>query len=179
MTKTITLIRHLKSSWDSPSLDDRDRPLNSRGKAAGPIISAALLQRCPRPDLVLCSPAQRTHATLGYILREMPDLNVRFEDSIYDATIGDLTKLITTLDESCQHLMLIGHNPAVLDLLWCLCPPEDTNLPIYRKFPTGAVACLKFSDMLWQDIGKAKGKPHALFTPKSVSKEKEADDLEP
>ncbi len=177
MTKTITLIRHLKSSWDSPSLDDRDRPLNTRGKAAGPIMGTALMQRCPRPDLVLCSPANRTHATLGYILREMPDLNVQFEDSIYDATIGDLTKLIGTVDETCHHLMLIGHNPGMLDLLWSLCPPANTDLPIYRKFPTGAVACLTFSNVLWRDIHKAKAQPLALFTPKSLLREKENDNL--
>ena len=30
--KTLYLLRHAKSSWDDPELDDFDRPLNKRGK---------------------------------------------------------------------------------------------------------------------------------------------------
>jgi phosphohistidine phosphatase len=30
--KTIILVRHAKSSWKDPSLDDFDRPLNKRQK---------------------------------------------------------------------------------------------------------------------------------------------------
>jgi phosphohistidine phosphatase len=28
MTRTLILIRHAKSDWDDPGLDDHDRPLN-------------------------------------------------------------------------------------------------------------------------------------------------------
>ena len=29
--KTLTLIRHAKSSWDDPAVSDKERPLNRRG----------------------------------------------------------------------------------------------------------------------------------------------------
>jgi phosphohistidine phosphatase len=29
MTRTLILIRHAKSDWDDPALDDHDRPLNA------------------------------------------------------------------------------------------------------------------------------------------------------
>ena len=32
--KYLTIIRHAKSSWENPELDDFDRPLNERGKKA-------------------------------------------------------------------------------------------------------------------------------------------------
>jgi phosphohistidine phosphatase len=32
--KTLTLLRHAKSSWKDTSLRDRDRPLNKRGERA-------------------------------------------------------------------------------------------------------------------------------------------------
>lgn len=30
--KTLILVRHAKSDWGNPGLDDFDRPLNERGK---------------------------------------------------------------------------------------------------------------------------------------------------
>ena len=35
MTKTLYLLRHLKSSWDEPGLADHERPLGQRGRKAG------------------------------------------------------------------------------------------------------------------------------------------------
>ena len=32
MTQRLILMRHAKSDWDDPLLDDRDRPLNGRGR---------------------------------------------------------------------------------------------------------------------------------------------------
>ena len=32
--KTLTLLRHAKSSWDDPAMRDFDRPLYRRGRAA-------------------------------------------------------------------------------------------------------------------------------------------------
>ncbi|MFQ5426295.1 MAG: histidine phosphatase family protein, partial [Gaiellales bacterium] len=32
--RRLHLLRHAKSSWDQPSLDDHERPLNRRGRRA-------------------------------------------------------------------------------------------------------------------------------------------------
>ena len=37
--KTLILVRHAKSDWGNPSLDDFDRPLNERGKKDAPAIA--------------------------------------------------------------------------------------------------------------------------------------------
>ena len=64
--KLLYLLRHAKSSWDDPDLDDFDRPLNKRGRKAAktpwPPIS-----RKPAfaPDRWCCArPAKRTRETL-------------------------------------------------------------------------------------------------------------------
>jgi len=36
--KTLYLVRHAKSSWKDPTLDDFDRPLNKRGKHDAPLL---------------------------------------------------------------------------------------------------------------------------------------------
>lgn len=55
--KRIFLLRHLKSSWEFPELDDFDRPLNERGERAGPLIARHVAAHAIRPDMVLCSAA--------------------------------------------------------------------------------------------------------------------------
>lgn len=72
MTKTLILLRHLKSGWDDPRLADHERPLNDRGEADGPAIRDALKARCPAPEAVLCSTAKRTRETLALVLPELP-----------------------------------------------------------------------------------------------------------
>jgi len=57
--KTIILVRHAKSSWKDPSLDDFDRPLNKRGKRNAPFMGNKLKERKIMPDLILSSPAKR------------------------------------------------------------------------------------------------------------------------
>ena len=37
---TLTLFRHAKSSWELNGLDDRERPLNARGREAAPRMAA-------------------------------------------------------------------------------------------------------------------------------------------
>jgi bisphosphoglycerate-dependent phosphoglycerate mutase len=57
--KTITLLRHAKSSWDNTDLVDFDRPLNARGKKNAPDMAQRLKAAGIRPSLILSSPAKR------------------------------------------------------------------------------------------------------------------------
>ncbi|MFQ5609583.1 MAG: histidine phosphatase family protein, partial [Woeseiaceae bacterium] len=36
--KTLTIVRHAKSSWKDRTLSDRERPLNQRGERDAPIM---------------------------------------------------------------------------------------------------------------------------------------------
>ena len=62
----LTLIRHAKSSWDDPSLDDFERPLNKRGLFTAPLVAQKLKIELPTPDLILCSPAKRAMQTADF-----------------------------------------------------------------------------------------------------------------
>ena len=55
--KTLTLIRHAKSSWKNTELEDFDRPLNKRGKKDLPGLAMRVSQQLPKPDCLLYSPA--------------------------------------------------------------------------------------------------------------------------
>ena len=49
--KTLTIVRHAKSSWNT-NHEDHDRPLNTRGLDAAPKVGAEILQRGIVPDKI-------------------------------------------------------------------------------------------------------------------------------
>ncbi|GAA3257975.1 hypothetical protein GCM10020258_18630 [Sphingomonas yabuuchiae] len=54
--KTLTLLRHAKSSWDDPVARDFDRPLNAKGRRAAAMIGRHLKAEGFAFDHVLASP---------------------------------------------------------------------------------------------------------------------------
>jgi phosphohistidine phosphatase len=66
--KTLYLLRHAKSDWGDPGLDDHDRPLAARGARAAAVVGVHFAQQGYRPSLVLCSSARRTRQTLESLL---------------------------------------------------------------------------------------------------------------
>ena len=57
--RRLILTRHAKSAWNNPALDDRARPLNSRGRRSALELGEWLHSRGYEPDQVLCSSAVR------------------------------------------------------------------------------------------------------------------------
>ena len=42
--KTLTLVRHAKSSWKDQYLSDRERPLNKRGERDAPVMGKRIAE---------------------------------------------------------------------------------------------------------------------------------------
>ncbi len=55
----LALVRHAKSDWGSPALDDHDRPLNRRGLRDAPAMAARLADSGFVPEVILSSTALR------------------------------------------------------------------------------------------------------------------------
>src|ERR1700730_9963575 len=76
------VLRHAKSSWDEPGLDDHERPLAPRGRRATNLIAKYLASAQIEPALVLCSSARRTRETLDAVT---PGGVVAIEPDLYSA----------------------------------------------------------------------------------------------
>ena len=99
--KTLLLMRHAKSSWDDASLDDFDRPLNDRGRAAAPFMGGLLRRENLVPDIVVSSPARRARETAGLVKDAagiVPD--IRLDDRIYEAAAQTLATVASELDDA-------------------------------------------------------------------------------
>jgi phosphohistidine phosphatase SixA len=84
IVRQLYLLRHAKSDWDHPKLDDHDRPLAPRGKKAMKAMARYLRREGIHPDVVLCSSAKRARQTLERVLPALGDgVDLEVEDDLY------------------------------------------------------------------------------------------------
>ena len=129
--KTLTLIRHAKSSWDDMGLSDAQRPLNRRGERDAPKMGERLASRGFRPDLMISSPAVRAWTTAGIIASKIdyPRDAIQREPSLYLASPDDILDVIAAQDDKLGHLVLFGHNPGFTMMANLLVPGITNNVP--------------------------------------------------
>ncbi|MBT8087823.1 MAG: histidine phosphatase family protein [Gammaproteobacteria bacterium] len=129
--KTLTVVRHAKSSWSDPYLDDRERPLNKRGKRDAPIMGRRILEHDIRPSLIVSSPAARAWTTAKIIAGEIsyPLEFLQRDDRLYLASRETILAVIADQDAGFNSLMIVGHNPGLTDFSNFLSPGLTGNLP--------------------------------------------------
>jgi phosphohistidine phosphatase len=169
---TLLLLRHAKSSWDTMSLPDYDRPLAKRGRKAAPLIGAEIARLDLRPHLILCSGAARTRETLALILPALgaPPPEIVYDDAIYMATPTVLMGLLRKLPAGAgapKTVLVVGHNPGLEELAELLVGGGNDQAQelMAEKFPTGALAVFTFPTDTWSDIALGDGTLTRFITP--------------
>ena len=128
--KTLFLVRHAKSSRDEPSLPDKDRPLNDRGKRDAPKMGERLAKRDVVPNLILSSPAKRALNTTQIIAKKLDYklADIVVDERLYATAADDLLHVIRKLGTKPKSVMLFGHNPELTELAHSL-SNKITHLP--------------------------------------------------
>jgi phosphohistidine phosphatase len=170
---TLMLLRHAKSSWDHPGLDDFSRPLAPRGIQAAPRMGAFIADNFAAPNLVLCSAALRTRATLDFVLPHLqPSPDLVFEDELYLASASELQTRLRRVPPRWPRVLMIGHNPGFHDFAQMLtgsAAPDD-RLRLIEKYPTAGLAVLTFEASTWSRIGPGRGTLTHFVTPAMLMK---------
>lgn len=160
--KRLILLRHAKSGWLNPDLEDFDRPLNKRGQRSVRALGKWLRDAGYMPDQVLCSSARRTRETWeGLELEGEPELRL----DLYHASAAALFEAVKTSDEGT--VMVIGHNPG-LGVLAHELVGEMPDHPRFADFPTGAVLVADFPIERWADIKPGSGRAAAFVVPQDL-----------
>ena len=168
MPLTLFLLRHAKSAWDSPSLEDFDRPLSERGRREAEWVADLIRTRDIRLSRILCSSAQRTRETLAALLPAFRrDTSIEVTRRLYEAPAE---RLLTVLREQLvtdQAVMLIGHNPGLESLAGLLTGGGEPSLisALRRKYPPAGLAQFEFALEQWSDVGPATGRLVAFDVP--------------
>jgi phosphohistidine phosphatase len=162
--KTLLLVRHAKSSRTDPTLSDRDRPLNDRGKQDAPMMAKRLAQREVRPGLLVTSPALRALTTAQLFADELgvEHKDIVVDDRLYASSAQSLLDVVRSLDGKVECALFFGHNPEFSDLAGRLSGKSI-------DMPTCAVAEFGFDTRTWSEVGKRTAASVVLDTPKNHS----------
>lgn len=162
-------MRHAKSSWDDPGLDDHDRPLSPRGQRAVGLLHGYIRTHRIEPALVLCSTSRRTRETLE---GTAPSGEHVIEPELYGANAKAILERLRRLGPDTGSAMVIGHNPAMQILVLRLAAGtptgEDDLATVQRKFPTGALATLTF-ECAWSELAPNGARLTGLVRPKDLN----------
>lgn len=168
---TLSLLRHAKSSWANPLLEDFDRPLAGRGEKSAPLTGAFIAERGLVPDLVLCSGSVRTRETLDLATdawKAAP--KIIYDDALYHATVPALFAKLHAASNAKKHVMIVGHNPGLhsfaLQLVGSGAKPDLHALA--HGFPSGTLAVIALDKTQWRQIRPGDGHLTLLVSPKDL-----------
>ena len=166
MKRKLLLFRHAKSSWNQPELDDRDRPLNDRGRKSVKLIARRLRKEDLTIDAILCSTSVRTRQTAELVFAkwyERPDIT--FLDELYHATPDEIRQIVAQVPALAETVLVIGHNPGFEELL-----AELTEAP--QKFSTAALAHVELELEEWREFDSTtRGELAQMWRPKELERD--------
>jgi len=145
MNQQLYLLRHAKAEPWNPLGNDFSRSLNAEGTMHAQRLSQWIEETLRSPDTVLCSPAKRTRETLAPLLARWPKLlsTTDYVDSMFGASLNMLMTLTEEAFSYSNRLLLVGHNPAVENMLnSVLAQQQSTNI---GHVSAGTLAVIEFS----------------------------------
>ena len=159
--RILHLLRHAKSCRQDATLADHERPLNGRGIAACAIMSRLFYQHKITPSQVAISSAVRAQQTFQNIRTGWPNLQYHTDQNLYCFSVNSLYDWLRRQHEQTDNLLIIGHNPALFELI------DYLTLHPIKKLPTCGYAQLTISPTNWSELSLGKGKLRMLITPKN------------
>jgi phosphohistidine phosphatase len=149
--KTVLLVRHAKSDWNDPTLDDIDRPLNDRGKKDAPAMAKRLIEKKIKIDAFIASPAKRAKKTSFIFAKEFgrdkDDVILRPE--LYGAAEDVFFDVIATAGKKHDTIAIFSHNPGITEFANILTETRIDNIP------TCGIFAIKASCESWKDFKKS------------------------
>lgn len=160
--KTLILVRHAKSSWDHPGLDDHERPLSERGLRDAPRMGRRLADRGLAPDVVLSSTAVRALTTAELMAEAIGVERDRIvaDERLYATSAAGLLEVIGELDSSVQTGMVVGHNPEMTSL-------AQRFTDEIGHLPTCAVVEFRFDADAWDELDEGLVRDVHVEAPRS------------
>ena len=162
MTRTLILMRHAKSSWNSPDLDDHARPLNGRGQRSAFALGDWLRKEGLLPDEVLCSSSVRTRETLAGLALNAP---ASYLDSLYHADPDTMLEVLSGAKGAT--VLMIGHNPGIAGFAARVLSGAPSH-PRFADYPTGATLVARFDTDDWSSVAWRSGEPTGFIVPREL-----------
>ncbi|MCT9000993.1 SixA phosphatase family protein [Microbacterium memoriense] len=142
---TLILVRHAKSDWGTPELDDHERPLNPRGLRDAPAMAERLAATGITIDAILASTALRARTTAGFFGARF-ELDPELSSELYGS--APKTLLAAAAERGVESVMIVAHDPGMTMLAAGLSDGDIGHMP------TCAVATFRWETPEW-DVATA------------------------
>ncbi len=169
--RRILLLRHAKSAWDEPGLDDYDRPLAARGRRAAAVMGVYLRDEDLLPDFVLCSGARRAVETWEIASHELGTAPaVENDPALYMATADRLLKRLRKLPAAVKTVLVVGHEGGVDVFARRLIAegPAPLRRRLAEKLPTAALVVIALALDDWAALQEKSGTLTRYAAPKDL-----------
>lgn len=170
--RTLLILRHAKSSWATPGMDDFDRTLNDRGNGDACRMAGWIGEQGVELGEIICSPAVRTRTTAQHIKTTLDiDPKLSFPEELYLASSDTLRDSIAKISQTTTTAMVIGHNPGLHDIALRLLKEEERSQAglLRVAFPTTACALINLPIVDWSEVAWNKGTLSSFMVPKSLN----------
>ncbi|MBP4141918.1 histidine phosphatase family protein [Flavobacterium sp. I-SCBP12n] len=159
--KNLILVRHAKSSWEVP-MHDKDRGLTSQGIKDAHLVSNYIKDFIPKTYIIWSSSAKRATNTAMIFAQNIayPVESIIYKDDLYTFDDNKLEELIKSCTNSCENVILFGHNGAITDFV------NKFGDEFIENVPTSGFVYLKFETDNWKKI--KKGKTKKIIFPKNL-----------
>jgi phosphohistidine phosphatase len=164
MSKTLLIMRHAKSSWNAPELDDHERPLNKRGRRDAPVMGALLREQGLAPDAILCSTALRARQTAEAVAEACRyEGEISLQAGFYDDAPKAYFEALRQLPAAVDIALLVAHNPGVEALLAALTGEDE-------PFATATLAQVTLPLSTWAELAPdTEGSLAHLWNPREAA----------
>jgi len=167
--KTLTLLRHAKSSWGDAAQCDFDRPLNARGRLAARAMGREISALGLGFDRIVASPSARTAETMaGLAEGHGAGFDTDYDERVYLASVPTLLRIVHDADDAHRRLLIVGHSPGVERLALLLSGDGELRDLVADKYPTGALAEIALPVAHWRDVGEGGGTLTRFIRPRDL-----------
>lgn len=168
--KTLSILRHGKSSWELGDLKDIDRPLLEKGINRTKRVCHYMKEHGIKPDCIITSPAARAVETANIVIEELKlSLFPQISKRLYPGKTEAILDKLSELDRDVQHVMIVGHNPVFTDLTL-----EKTQDFTLDWLPTSGLITIDFNMKSWEYVLGARGTCRHYAIPKKLKEKRKS-----
>lgn len=122
-----------------------------------------------KPSIVLCTSTLRARETLELLKPALADgTAIKIEPKLYEAGSKELLTRIRRLSPAAPSVLIIGHNPAMQELVLELASESSDAKSVRKKFPTAALAVLNARAKEWKQLRPGQASLEEFITPKGL-----------
>jgi phosphohistidine phosphatase len=165
--KHITILRHGQASQDPRFSEDFDRPLTAKGRKHLPRMAAFVARTKVKPDWIVSSPALRAKESAELLADGLGlKRSIVWNERAYLASALTLLEILRETPDVAEHLVIVGHNPGMSDLVAGLAAGGDFRLNL--QMSTGSLATLAAQIVHWRQLRWGCAELLAYAAPRSL-----------